>query len=211
VLSVQNISKSFNHKKVLKDISFSQKEGESIVFMGKNGAGKSTLFRIIARLMTYDRGSIIFQEHNLFRTKPFLRNKLFYLGHAPGMYRALSAIENLNFALKLRKINKDQTEILNLLDDFGLRKRVHDPIGFYSEGMLQRLKIVCARLIDWDMILIDEPFSSLDNDGLDIVQKEILSWRGKNKTIAMVLHDKSYAEKFCDRILNFKSGIIEET
>ena len=73
--------------------------------------------------------------------------------------------------------------------------------------MLQRLKIVCARLIDWDMILIDEPFSSLDNDGLDIVQKEILSWRGKNKTIAMVLHDKSYAEKFCDRILNFKSGI----
>ena len=211
MLSVQNISKSFNHKKVLKDISFSQKEGESIVFMGKNGAGKSTLFRIIARLMTYDRGSIIFQEHNLFRTKPFHRNKLFYLGHAPGMYHALSAIENLNFALELRKIDKDQTEILNALDDFGLRKRVNDPIRFYSEGMLQRLKIVCARLIDWDMILIDEPFSSLDNDGLDLVQKEILSWRKKNKTIAMVLHDKSHAEKFCDRILNVKSGIIKET
>ena len=65
MLSVQNISKAFNRKKILKNISFSQKEGESIVFMGRNGAGKSTLFRIIARLMTYDNGSIIFQGKNL--------------------------------------------------------------------------------------------------------------------------------------------------
>ena len=76
--------------------------------------------------------------------------------------------------------------------------------------MLQRLKIVCAKLIKWDMILIDEPFSSLDNDGIDMVQKEILEWREKNKSIAMVLHHKNHAEKFCDRILNIESGIIKE-
>ena len=102
MLFVKNISKSFNRKKVLIDISFSQKEGESIVFMGKNGTGKSTLFRIIAKLMSYDSGSIIFKENDLYKAKTLDRNKLFYLGHAPGMYHALSAIENLNFALNLR-------------------------------------------------------------------------------------------------------------
>ena len=60
------------------------------------------------------------------------------------------------------------------------------------------------------VLLLDEPFSSLDNDGVDMVQKEILSWKKKNKTIAMVLHDKSHAEQFCDRILNIESGIIKE-
>ena len=78
MLFVKNISKSFNRKKVLIDISFSQKEGESIVFMGKNGTGKSTLFRIIARLMSYDSGSIIFKENDLYKAKTLDRNKLFY-------------------------------------------------------------------------------------------------------------------------------------
>ena len=197
MLFVKNISKSFNRKKVLIDISFSQKEGESIVFMGKNGTGKSTLFRIIARLMSYDSGSIIFKENDLNKAKTLDRNKLFYLGHSPGMYHALSAIENLNFALNLRSIYIDQREIISALDDYGLSKEINEPIGVFSAGMLQRLKIVCARLIKWDMILIDEPFSSLDNDGVDMVQKEILSWKKKNKTIAMVLHDKSHAEQFC--------------
>ena len=209
MLRVNNISKSFNRKKVLVDISFSQRDGESIAFMGKNGTGKSTLFRIIAGLMTYDLGSITFKENDLNKAA-FHRNKLFYLGHAPGMYHALSSIENLNFALKLRNIYLDQKEILKALDDYGLIKAIKDPIGFYSAGMLQRLKIVCAKLIKWDMILIDEPFSSLDNDGIDMVQKEILEWREKNKTIAMVLHQKSHAEQFCDRILNIESGIIKE-
>ena len=209
MLTVNNISKSFNRKKVLVDISFSQRDGESIAFMGKNGTGKSTLFRIIAGLMTYDLGSITFKENDL-NKEAFHRNKLFYLGHAPGMYHALSSIENLNFALNLRNIYVDQKKILKALDDYGLIKAIEDPIGFYSAGMLQRLKIVCAKLIKWDMILIDEPFSSLDNDGVNMVQKEILSWKEKNKTIAMVLHDKSHAEQFCDRILNIECGIIKE-
>ena len=119
MLTVNNISKSFNRKKVLVDISFSQRDGESIAFMGKNGTGKSTLFRIIAGLMTYDLGSITFKENDLNKVA-FHRNKLFYLGHAPGMYHALSSIENLNFALKLRNIYLDQKEILKALDDYGL-------------------------------------------------------------------------------------------
>ncbi|GIS56563.1 MAG: hypothetical protein CM1200mP1_05010 [Candidatus Neomarinimicrobiota bacterium] len=75
--------------------------------------------------------------------------------------------------------------------------------------MLQRLKIVCARLIKWDMILIDEPFSSLDNDGL-IWFKKNLSGKGKKIKLLQWFSDKSHAEQFCDRILNIESGIIKE-
>ena len=59
------------------------------------------------------------------------------------------------------------------------------------------------------MILIDEPFSNLDKDGLDLVQKQISFWISQNKTISMILHDKNHAENFCDRILTLESGIIK--
>ena len=92
MLSVSNISKSFNYRSVLKDVSFTLNEGETVVIMGKNGAGKTTLLRIIARIMACEKGKIFFQNQNLLNGKPSIRKKILYIGHAPAMYSALSAI-----------------------------------------------------------------------------------------------------------------------
>ena len=120
--------------------------------MGKNGVGKTTLFRIIASLMTYDKGSILFNGNNLLNTKPINRKKLFYLVHAPGMYSAFSAVENIKFAMRLRGVNKKDSIIDDVLNQFQLGEQKNDPIVIYSEGMLQRLKFCLADLIDWDLL-----------------------------------------------------------
>ena len=73
MLSVSNISKSFNYRSVLKDVSFTLNAGETVVIMGKNGAGKTTLLRIIARIMACEKGKILFQNQNLFDGEPSIR------------------------------------------------------------------------------------------------------------------------------------------
>ena len=211
MLSVKNISKTFDRKPVLKNISFTQDVGETIVFMGRNGVGKTTLFRIIAGLMTCDKGSILFNGNDLLYSEPFNRKKLFYIGHAPGLYYAFSALENIKFAMSLRGVNYNDSPIDDVLSQFGLIEQRHKPIGIYSAGMLQRLKISIAHLLDWDLLLIDEPFSGLDNSGENIVNEKIFDWKKKNKTIAMILHDKNQAKIFADRILNISSGVIENS
>ena len=209
MLSVKNISKTFDHKPVLKKISFTQDFGVTIVFMGRNGVGKTTLFRIIAGLMTCDKGSILFNGNDLLHSEPYNRKKIFYIGHAPGLYSAFSALENIKFAMSLRGVNHSDSVIEDVLSQFGLSEQKYKPIGIYSAGMLQRLKISIAHLLDWDLLLIDEPFSGLDNSGENIVNEKLFDWKKKNKTIAMILHDKNQANIFADRILNISSGVIE--
>ena len=112
MLSVTGLSKSFNHRKILDNLSFQLKFGETAVFMGNNGAGKTTLLRIIARIMTPDKGEIIFENINILTSQPSSRKNILYIGHAPAMYASLSALENLKFALEIRKNKLAESKII---------------------------------------------------------------------------------------------------
>tara|TARA_Y100001960_G_scaffold246510_1_gene261558 strand:- start:472 stop:855 length:384 start_codon:yes stop_codon:yes gene_type:complete len=125
------------------------------------------------------------------------------------MYYAFSAFENLKLAMRLRGLDSEDSFIYDVLDQFQLSEQKNDPIGIYSEGMLQRLKFVLAELIDWDLLLIDEPFSSLDAYGKKIVNEKINNWKSQDKTISIILHDENTAKNFADRILKIRSGILE--
>ncbi|MBL7029711.1 MAG: ABC transporter ATP-binding protein [Candidatus Marinimicrobia bacterium] len=209
MLSVSNISKSFDRRTILKNVSFTLNEGETVVIMGKNGAGKSTLLRILARIMACDKGEIFFLNNDLLKGSPSVRRKLLYLGHAPAMYTTLSAIENLKLALTLRGTPMDISRIQDQLKYFGLSAQSDDPISIYSQGMLQRLKLAYAELADWDLLLIDEPFSGLDTEGIELVETALHRWKELGKSIIMVLHSLSRAEEFGDRILHIQNGLIE--
>ena len=209
MLSVSNISKSFKYRSVLKDVSFTLNEGETVVIMGKNGAGKTTLLRIIARIMACEKGKIFFQNQNLLNGKPSIRKKILYIGHAPAMYSALSAIENLTLALDLRYIKANASKILDRLNHFGLGVQANDPISIYSQGMLQRLKLAYAELTDWDLLLFDEPFTGLDQDGAALMDKALTQWIKEGKTLCMVLHNMERAKIYGDQILYLNHGVME--
>lgn len=208
MLSVSNISKSFDHRTVLNNITFHVEVGETVIIMGKNGAGKSTLLRIIARIMACDKGEILFQNNDLLNGSPLVRQKLLYVGHASAMYTTLSAIENLQLALRLRGTPVEISRIQDQLNYYGLTNQSNDPISIYSQGMLQRLKLAYASLASWNLLLIDEPFSGLDTEGIALMNKSLHRWKKLGKSMMIVLHNQSRAEELGDRILRIKKGLI---
>ena len=208
MLFVNKICKSFNRIRVIESLSFSQSNNEFIALMGNNGSGKTTTLRILARAMRPESGSIVFQDKDLLSHKSINRSSILYLGHEPGMYSHFTARENLSFALSLRGLKIAQKKIDTSLDSFDLLASADKPISIFSKGMLQRLKLVFADLAPWDLLLFDEPFSGLDSNGIEIIERQLDNWKKNNKSIIMVLHDESIAQKYADRKLIISSGKI---
>ncbi|MDB9884927.1 heme ABC exporter ATP-binding protein CcmA [Candidatus Marinimicrobia bacterium] len=211
MLSVTGLSKSFNHRKILDNLSFQLKFGETAVFMGNNGAGKTTLLRIIARIMTPDKGEIIFENINILTSQPSSRKNILYIGHAPAMYASLSALENLKFALEIRKNKLAESKIIYQLEHFGLLEQANDPISFFSQGMLQRLKLTYAELSNWNLLLLDEPFSGLDKEGEEQMDLALSNWQKKGKSICLVLHNIVKAKIYGDKTFNLLDGKIYQS
>ena len=107
--------------------------------------------------MTPDKGKVIYENINLLNSHPSSRKNILYIGHAPAMYASLSALENLKFALEIRNNKTDELKIKYKLEEFGLSEQSNDPISFFSQGMLQRLKLTYAELSNWNLLLLDEP------------------------------------------------------
>ena len=201
MLTVSNISKSFHYKPVLKNIHFSVSTGETTALIGKNGAGKSTLLRILAKISTPEEGQIEFNGNDLFDGVAAHRQGIYYCGHAPGLYPSLTAGENLYYFSAFHGC-KTETEKINLvLQDFDLLDAVNEPVKVYSQGMMQRLKLALLELIDWSLLLIDEPFNGLDLSGQEFAMKTMHSWQNGKRSIIFVDHD-------IDRVLELSSRVM---
>ncbi len=176
--------------------------------MGRNGAGKSTLLRIMAGLTSFDQGTIVINDIPLSSNNPASRKDCFYLGHAPGLYPPLSAVENLGIAARFygRKLGKD--DIHKILDDVGLSRQHHDPISVFSQGMMQRLKLALAIAVPWTILLFDEPFTGLDEEGRNLTQHFLKSWIQPYNTIVVVVHDHQWALSQCDYLMIFQQKKI---
>ena len=210
MLSVENIYKSFNGLSILNGASFNQKNGEIIALMGKNGTGKSTLLRIIARIMKADSGIVAFNKKDLLSSNSKYRNKMLYIGHDPGLYSFFTPRENLTFLLKTRDLVSKEKSIQDKLDRYGLIDFIDQPIAFFSKGMLQKLKLVQIDLVSPDLLLFDEPYSSLDEDGVYLVDRLLGEFKAHDKSAILVLHDEKKAKEHGDSILKLESGKISK-
>ena len=133
---------------------------------------------------------------------------MFYIGHDPGMYSFFSPFENLKFLLKTRGLSSKIININEKLDYYGLKEFNDTPISVFSKGMLQKLKLVQIDLINPDLLLFDEPYTSLDGDGILLVDKLIESIKEQNKSLILVLHDEIKAKKYADYILTLELGKV---
>lgn len=201
MLIVDGLCKSFYRHPVLDNVSFHIRPGETVALMGKNGAGKSTLLRILARISAGDRGRISFNDRNLLKGQPAVRRDLLYLGHAPGLYPTLTTGENLTLALRLRGQAVQENRLREVITGVGLNPHSQRPIKVFSQGMLQRLKLALARLVDWSLLLFDEPLAGLDLEGQSLVENSLRDWKQSAKTMLLVFHDLDKARSICDRFL----------
>ena len=209
MLAVANINKSFYHNPVLNNLSFRVNDGDVIALTGKNGAGKSTLLRILARISQPDGGTVIYNDVDIFKAQASARSGILYLGHEPGLYPALSAIENIEFACRIHGAPPAADDIITTLKNIGLSEQINDPIKIYSKGMLQRLKYALANLLPWSILFFDEPFSGLDIEGKRLALDCLNAWKANDRTMIFVTHDVEWGLSFCNRLFLLEEGNLK--
>ena len=198
MLEVKNFYKEFNNRPILKDISFTLKDGEIMTIVGPSGAGKTTLLRIIAGLETKDSGEIlidgqaydsgkvgvVFQDYNLFPNLNVLQN----ITLAPTMVLKESKEE----------ANKKAYELLNRLQMNGREKQYPYEL---SGGQKQRVAIARALAMKPRILCYDEPTSALDPNLRKEVEKMILGLKKSGLTQLIITHDLQFAENVADQML----------
>lgn len=191
MLHIDSISKTFDGKVILDNVNLKIGNSELKILRGKNGSGKTTLLKIIASLMSFNSGRIFFNDIENCK-KTTLRKNIFYLGDAPGFYKFLSPLQNIELGLSLRKSDISKEKIILTLNKFDLGNYINKSVGIFSKGMLQRLKFAYASLLDWKVGLLDEPLNGLDDEGVELFNQCIELWIENKQSVLLVTHNTDY-------------------
>lgn len=227
VIEVKNLSKKYKNLEVIKDISFSIEEGETLVILGASGSGKSTILRCINNLEKIDKGNIIINGRSMIKEEK--KGKIIYndkeilnkINLDIGMvfqdfnlFPHLSVKENIMLApIEVLKKNREEAEkiAIELLKKMDLLDKKDEYPCSLSGGQKQRVSIARCLAIDPKIICMDEPTSSLDPELVGEVLKVIKKLAKEKRTMIIVTHEIKFAEEVADRIIFMDSGkIVEE-
>lgn len=233
ILEVKHIEKSFGNTKVLKDVSFSLEEGNTLAIIGSSGSGKTTLLRCLNFLETPNHGTIAVRGETLFdaalsvtENEKDLRRKRLHFGmvfQSFNLFPQYTALENVKLAEQLLakerpdfKQNKKQiyAEIEErskaLLAQMGLLDRMNHYPHQLSGGQQQRVAIARALALQPDILCFDEPTSALDPELTGEVLKVIRGLADKKTTMVIVTHEMAFARDVADQIIFMDGGIVVE-
>lgn len=207
-LSVQNLSKIINNKKILDNVSFDIEQGEIVGFIGQNGAGKTTIIKCIAGLYNFNIGNINICGYDIKTNFEEALSKIGFIIENPDMYNNLSGWKNLKiWSLLYGKVN--DSYLKELITDVKLEKRIYDKICTYSLGMKQRLGLVQALMNQPSILILDEPTNGLDPVGIMELRDLLLKLKkDRNITILIASHMLSELEHICDRFIMIDNGKI---
>lgn len=192
---------------ILGDITFSLPQGQTLALLGSNGAGKSTLLKCLAGLVRADCGRIRWFGEIDSRT-PAVRHRIGYVGHEFGLYRELTAAENLTFAGRMHGVANAPDRALQLLQEADLAWASHSEVAKLSQGMCRRLAILRALVHEPMLILLDEPFASLDRESTHWLEQRFEYWRTDGRTVCFASHDVVQSRVIADRTVVLESGQI---
>ena len=182
--------------------------GEVFGFLGPNGAGKTTTVRMLAALIAPTSGSATIAQRSLGKENRAIRQNVGVLTETPGLYKRLSAWDNLLFFAKLYQIDEPEKQAEKYLKMFELWDRKDGAVGSFSKGMRQKLALARALLHEPEILFLDEPTAGLDPEAAKTVRDLIESLRSKERTIFLCTHNLDEADRLCDRIALFKSRLL---
>ncbi len=188
-LTIKNLCKDYDGRKALHNLSFTLQKGTFLSLFGPNGAGKSTLLRIIANLISPSSGRMEVKGFDLQEEPELFKMQLGVISHQSLLYEHMTALENLIFYGSLYKVNNPELRAEELLRLVELYPRRHSRVARFSRGMRQRLSIARALVNDPALLLLDEPFSGLDQYASTILAEQLGSLKNRERTVIMVTHN----------------------
>jgi len=209
LIELKSIVKRFGRVNAVNGVSLAVKSGESLTIFGPNGAGKTTLLRMIAGLVKPTEGELVIAgEEVTHGHHDDLRRRIGYISHQSLVYQELTARENLVFFAKLYGVSEPHAKAETLLKEVGLESRGDDPAQTFSRGMKQRLSIARALVNDPDIILLDEPFTGLDQHAASMLQNLLKRLHSEKRTIVMITHNLQVGLEMGTRVAIQAAGKI---
>ena len=207
IISIQHLAKNFGSFQAVRDVNIQVNRGDVYGFLGPNGAGKSTTMRCMLSLIKPDAGDISLFGLPLASNRTKILRRVGSLIEKPDFYKFLSAYRNLDLFSRISGAPSTKKEIYQMLEFVGLEGREKDQVGGFSHGMRQRLGIAQTLLHNPDLIVLDEPTTGLDPQGIIDMRNLILRLKNEQqKTIVFSSHNLSEVEIICNRMVIIHQG-----
>jgi len=210
MIQINGLTKNYGLNPVLRGLTLHVQPGEFVTLVGPNGAGKSTLLRIVATLLKPTAGQVKVGGWSLPKYGNKVRRHIGLVSHQALLYGDLTAAENLLFFARLYQLDHVEDRVAAALKEVGLMARQRDAVRTFSRGMLQRLTIARATLHEPDVLLLDEPYTGLDQDASRLLDNLLQREKENGRTILMITHDLVHGLNVCDRVAILSRGKIAE-
>ena len=207
IIEVREIQKSFGSFLAVKNVSFTVEKGDIFGFLGPNGAGKSTTIRCLLSLITPNAGEISLFGKTYKQNRSEILSKIGSIIEKPDFYKYLSAYKNLELFARISGAEVSKRKILEMIDFVGLSGRESHKVKGFSHGMKQRLGIAQTLLHDPELIILDEPTTGLDPQGIKEIRDLILRLKKEyNKTVLLSSHQLHEIELIANKMVIINKG-----
>jgi heme exporter protein A len=200
-----DVTRTFGRRRALNRVSFAAEAGTITALLGHNGAGKSTLLSIAATLLAPSSGRVLYGEHEG-ATSGALRGRIGMLGHDLYLYPELTAAENLRFFAQIYGLADVERRVARALELAALAERAGDLVSSYSRGMRQRLAVERALIHEPRLMLLDEPFTGLDEASREALRARLRAARAAGTIIILTTHDIAAIDDLTDARVTLVEG-----
>jgi ABC-type multidrug transport system ATPase subunit len=204
-ISLIDVSRHFGRRRAVAHVTLSARRGEIVGLLGPNGAGKSTLIGMAATLVAPTTGEVRYGTSSASALGPELRRQVGLLAHELHLYSELSARQNLEFFARLYGMD-DRGPVDAALAAAGLAERADDAVSGFSRGMRQRLALERALVHGPRLVLLDEPFTGLDDRAVGIVTERLRQLAANGAIVLLATHDLDLADGLVSRVVLVRQG-----
>jgi heme exporter protein A len=205
-IETHDLTKRYGYRPVLSGVDLCVKPGESLVLFGPNGAGKSTLIRILCTLMKPSGGTAKVAGYDIAGDPDGVRARIGVIGHSSYLYEDLTAAENIRFYLRMRGVEAFERRAAEALQVTGLERAMAHRVRTFSTGMKKRLCIARVVANPPPVLFLDEPYSGLDEEGIRMLNRFLLTMKTEGSTVFMVTHHREQGLATGDRALYLEGG-----
>jgi heme exporter protein A len=206
-LELTGLARRFGLRWALRGIAMRVEAGQVVAVLGRNGSGKTTLLRIVATALRPTRGGGRVHGLDLVQQAGEVRARVGYFPYVPGLYDDLTAAENLAFSLRMVGLRPDRRELAAVLEQVGLGRDIDERARFFSSGMRRRLALARLLLRPPQLLLLDEPYSSLDEEGIAQVDAFVRDVRRRGGAVLLATHDVDRVSTLADATVRLEAGL----